>query len=106
MEPAGPPVPVQNTIHQIGPYVPRRRRRTARPRPPPIRQNVYQLDHSFHPPIHPARPPPVDEAKLLKCLQERCRVGHEPELQKESEGKKRPAEQAGNSRKRQKTAGI
>ncbi|KAJ7024619.1 hypothetical protein C8F04DRAFT_1270165 [Mycena alexandri] len=58
------------TVHQIPAILPRRRRPrpyrapVTRPLPPP-RPTQYQLVHSSHPPIHPARVPPVDEDAVL-----------------------------------------
>ncbi|KAJ7019528.1 hypothetical protein C8F04DRAFT_1276127 [Mycena alexandri] len=102
----------ENTIHQIPAYVPRRRRRRARP-PPVARPVQYQLDHGFHPPIHPARPPPKnDEAALLRALQESRKRADEREKRRAEERekligtrKKRSAEtQLNSTTKKRKTA--
>ncbi|KAJ7017146.1 hypothetical protein C8F04DRAFT_1190019 [Mycena alexandri] len=97
--PQAPEAAPQNTIHLMPAYVPRRRRRT---RPRPVDRPVqYQLEHGFHPPIHPARPPPRnDDAALLRALREsRQRADEREKLLKKRSAEKQLENSAMKKRK-------
>ncbi|KAJ7023318.1 hypothetical protein C8F04DRAFT_1193568 [Mycena alexandri] len=92
------------TVHQIPAILLRRRRRGRAcppvPRPPPApRPAQYQLAHSFHPPIHPARPTPVDpDTALIARFPERKK--QEESRARDAAAKRPPPAQGGTSAKR------